>query len=149
MLIATPRDGNCLWHSISITGNTQQSIILRYATLFTILLLKNNFIELIKIKDYPNKYELVFEKYCKLLYIARIDKKNEKKIIETKNIFTIFAQKLLIIQFAYLLYNNYYSSGTKKDLTAIALIKLSLIELNLLLKRKKLAITNYFESRKN
>jgi len=54
----------CLWHSISITGNTQQSIILRYATLFTMLLLKNNFIELIKIKDYPNKYELVFEKYC-------------------------------------------------------------------------------------
>ena len=43
------------------------------------LLLKNNFIELIKIKDYPNKYELVFEKYCKLLYIARIDKKMKRK----------------------------------------------------------------------
>ena len=79
MLIATPRDGNCLWQSISITGNTQQSIILRYATLFTMLLLKNNFIELIKIKDYPNNYELVFEKYCKLLYIARIDKKMKRK----------------------------------------------------------------------
>jgi len=76
VLISTPRDGNCLWHSISIcmTGGTQLTSVLRFATLFTMLFLKDYFIELIKIKDFPNNYNEAYKKYCNLLFIARKDK---------------------------------------------------------------------------
>jgi hypothetical protein len=76
LLFSTPRDGKCLWHSISIclTGGIQLTTFLRFATLFTMLFFKENFIDLIKKKDFPNDYNSAYKKYCNLLYIARKNK---------------------------------------------------------------------------
>ena len=67
--IETPRDGNCMWHMISLCffGNLNFSLILRIITVYTLINNKNDFIKLIlKEESFTNKDDISKEELDKI-----------------------------------------------------------------------------------
>ncbi len=80
----TPGDGNCLWHmiSISLTGNTSLTYILRVLTTFTIILIKDDLMDKLKYEfvssrsKFTKKELQIYQtnEYTSILSDARLNK---------------------------------------------------------------------------